>query len=46
MDVIVVGASGFGRELLQYVQDSHKSTPDVHIKGFRMMTWLEARFNR
>jgi sugar O-acyltransferase (sialic acid O-acetyltransferase NeuD family) len=34
MEVIVVGASGFGRELLQYVQDAHKSTPGVRIKGF------------
>jgi sugar O-acyltransferase (sialic acid O-acetyltransferase NeuD family) len=34
MDVIIVGASGFGRELLQYVRDAHKSTAGVHIKGF------------
>jgi sugar O-acyltransferase (sialic acid O-acetyltransferase NeuD family) len=34
MDVIIVGASGFGRELVQYVHDAHKSTPGVHIKGF------------
>jgi sugar O-acyltransferase (sialic acid O-acetyltransferase NeuD family) len=34
MDVIIVGASGFGRELLQYVQDAHKNTPGIHIKGF------------
>jgi sugar O-acyltransferase (sialic acid O-acetyltransferase NeuD family) len=34
MDVIVVGSSGFGLELLQYLQDAHKSTPSVHIKGF------------
>ena len=34
MNVIVVGASGFGRELLQYVHDAHKSTPGVTIKGF------------
>jgi len=34
MDVILVGASGFGRELLQYVHDAHQSTPDLHIKGF------------
>jgi sugar O-acyltransferase (sialic acid O-acetyltransferase NeuD family) len=34
MDVIVVGASGFGRELLQYVNDAHKNTPGVQVKGF------------
>jgi len=34
MNVIVVGASGFGRELLQYVQDAHGDNPGVHIKGF------------
>src|SRR5258708_35812341 len=34
MDVIIVGASGFGRELVQYVHDAHKSTPGVRIKGF------------
>ncbi|MGC4118613.1 MAG: acetyltransferase [Myxococcales bacterium] len=34
MDVIVVGASGFGRELLQYVHDVHLTTPSVRIKGF------------
>jgi sugar O-acyltransferase (sialic acid O-acetyltransferase NeuD family) len=34
MNVIVVGASGFGRELLQYVHDLHKNTPGVTIKGF------------
>jgi sugar O-acyltransferase (sialic acid O-acetyltransferase NeuD family) len=34
MDVIIVGASGFGRELHQYVQDTYKSTQGVHIKGF------------
>ena len=34
MNVIVVGASGFGRELLQYVHDAHRNTPDVRIKGF------------
>lgn len=34
MDVIVVGASGFGRELVQYVDDAHKNTPGVQIKGF------------
>jgi len=34
MDVIVVGASGFGRELLQYVHDALKDTPGVHTKGF------------
>ena len=34
MNVIVVGASGFGRELLQYVQDAHGDNPGVRIKGF------------
>lgn len=34
MDVIIVGASGFGREIFQYAQDAHKSTPTVNIKGF------------
>jgi sugar O-acyltransferase (sialic acid O-acetyltransferase NeuD family) len=34
MNLIVVGASGFGRELLQYVQDAHRNTPGVHVKGF------------
>jgi sugar O-acyltransferase (sialic acid O-acetyltransferase NeuD family) len=33
MDVIVVGASGFGRELLQYVHDAYSKTPGMHIKG-------------
>jgi sugar O-acyltransferase (sialic acid O-acetyltransferase NeuD family) len=34
MNIIVVGASGFGRELLQYVRDAYANTPDVRIKGF------------
>src|SRR4051812_9816586 len=34
MDVIVVGASGFGRELLQYVQDAYRNDPGVGVKGF------------
>jgi len=34
MNVIVVGASGFGRELLQYVQDAHRNTAGIRIKGF------------
>jgi sugar O-acyltransferase (sialic acid O-acetyltransferase NeuD family) len=34
LDVIIVGASGFGRELLQYVHDAHKNTASLHIKGF------------
>jgi sugar O-acyltransferase (sialic acid O-acetyltransferase NeuD family) len=34
MDLIIVGASGFGRELLQYVHDAHKNTDGVRIKGF------------
>jgi sugar O-acyltransferase (sialic acid O-acetyltransferase NeuD family) len=34
MDVIIVGASGFGREVLQYVHDAHKNTASMHIKGF------------
>jgi sugar O-acyltransferase (sialic acid O-acetyltransferase NeuD family) len=34
VDVIVVGASGFGRELLQYVQDAGKNVPGMSAKGF------------
>jgi sugar O-acyltransferase (sialic acid O-acetyltransferase NeuD family) len=34
MNVIVVGASGFGRELLQYVYDAYRNDPAVRIKGF------------
>jgi sugar O-acyltransferase (sialic acid O-acetyltransferase NeuD family) len=33
-DVIIVGASGFGREVLQYVHDVHKNPGRVQIKGF------------
>jgi sugar O-acyltransferase (sialic acid O-acetyltransferase NeuD family) len=34
MNVIVVGASGFGRELLQYIHDAYRNDPAVRIKGF------------
>jgi sugar O-acyltransferase (sialic acid O-acetyltransferase NeuD family) len=33
-DIIIVGASGFGRELLQYVRDTFKDVVDYRIKGF------------
>ena len=32
IDVIVVGASGFGRELTQYVHDQR--APGIRVKGF------------
>jgi sugar O-acyltransferase (sialic acid O-acetyltransferase NeuD family) len=34
MEIIIVGASGFGRELLQYVRDIHGSSDAVRFKGF------------
>ena len=34
MNVVVVGASGFGRELLQYVYDAYRNDPAVRVKGF------------
>lgn len=34
MDVIVVGAGGFGRELLQYALDARKVDPSLVVKGF------------
>src|SRR5438094_666821 len=34
MNVVVVGASGFGRELLQYVHDAYRNDPAVRVKGF------------
>jgi sugar O-acyltransferase (sialic acid O-acetyltransferase NeuD family) len=34
VNVVVVGASGFGRELLQYVCDATSRMPGVRVKGF------------
>ena len=33
-DLIIVGAGGFGRELLQWVKDINAQTPTWNIKGF------------
>jgi sugar O-acyltransferase (sialic acid O-acetyltransferase NeuD family) len=33
-NVIIVGASGFGRELLQYLRDTMKVRPDLSVRGF------------
>lgn len=33
-DLIIVGASGFGRELVQYVKDINKVSPEWNILGF------------
>ncbi len=33
-DLIIVGASGFGRELVQWVEDINKETPEWNILGF------------
>ncbi|WP_318643098.1 acetyltransferase [Flavobacterium ardleyense] len=33
-DLIIVGASGFGREVLQWIKDSNKSNKSWDIKGF------------
>ena len=33
-DIVIVGASGFGRELAQYVRDAIDDRPDVRLKGF------------
>lgn len=32
--MIVIGASGFGREVVQYIRDAYSADPDVSIKGF------------
>ncbi len=32
-DIVIIGASGFGRELIQYVLDSIRDLPDFRIKG-------------
>lgn len=32
-DIIVVGASGYGREVLQYVKDIARENPDIRPKG-------------
>ncbi len=34
VDLIIVGASAFARELLQYVQDARTETCDYRVKGF------------
>lgn len=33
-DVVIVGAGGFGREVLQYVRDAFANDPEVRVKGF------------
>lgn len=33
-DIIIVGAAGFGREVLQWIKDVNKVTPTWNIKGF------------
>lgn len=33
-DVIIVGASGFGRELVQWIEDINKVSPEWNILGF------------
>ena len=33
-DLIIVGASGFGRELVQWIEDINKETPQWNILGF------------
>lgn len=33
-DVVIVGAGGFGREVLQYVRDAFATDPSLRIKGF------------
>lgn len=33
-DLIIIGASGFGREVLQWIKDINKITPTWNIKGF------------
>lgn len=34
INLVIVGASGFGRELYQYFQDAHGSDPGLCVKGF------------
>src|SRR5262245_42189283 len=34
MDIIIVGASGFGRELAQHVCDVAERRPEIRLKGF------------
>ena len=34
IDVVIVGAGGFGREVLQYVRDAFAADPTVRVKGF------------
>jgi len=34
IDIIVVGASDFGRELAQYVQDAAERDPKIRLRGF------------
>lgn len=34
MDVVIVGAGGFGREVLQYVRDAFAGDASVRVKGF------------
>jgi sugar O-acyltransferase (sialic acid O-acetyltransferase NeuD family) len=31
---VIVGAGGFGGEVLQYTRDAIATTPDVHVRGF------------
>ena len=33
-DLIILGANGFGREVLQWAKDVNKVKPTWHIKGF------------
>ena len=33
-DLIIVGASGFGRELVQWVEDVNANCPEWNILGF------------
>lgn len=33
-NVVIVGAGGFGREVLRYVLDTYGSDPDTQVKGF------------
>lgn len=33
-DIIIVGAGGFGRELLQWIKDVNRASPTWNIKGF------------
>ena len=33
-DILILGAQGFGREVLQWIKDINKATPTWNIKGF------------